>query len=270
MAYFELDGKKLYYEVHGQGEPIIMLNGVIMSTASWQMFVPAISKHNQLILLDFFDQGQSDKLVGESYTLARQVAALKGLYDHLGLKKASVVGTSYGGNTALKFASEYPDMVEKLIIFHATPKTSDWLQSIGKAWISSKDNPQNFYNTAIPVIYSPEFYNDNLEWMHQRERLLVENVFTNKDFMDAMERLTNSGNCHDVRDQLGQITAKTLVVSAEHDMLTPKEDQQFIVKNIKNAELVHLPDSGHASMYEKPTLYVSLILGFVNADFNGL
>ncbi|MCL2235028.1 MAG: alpha/beta hydrolase [Defluviitaleaceae bacterium] len=269
MATFELNGKNIYYETHGEGAPIVLLNGIMMSTPSWQMFVPPLSANNQLILMDFFDQGQSHKMVDEEYDQALQVAALKGLLDHLGLKKASLAGVSYGGNVALRFAVEHTEMVDKLVIFHAAPKTGAWLQDVGKGWILSMDSPENFYNTSIPVIYSPGFYNNNPEWVAVRKNFLTSHVFNNQDFLQAVARLTRSADNYDISDKLDKITAKALIIAADTDPLTPYADQKALAEGINGAELILLPNCGHASMYEKPTLFASLIAGFINTDFTG-
>jgi pimeloyl-ACP methyl ester carboxylesterase len=265
MTFFQLNGKKIHYEVHGEGAPIVLLNGIMMATMSWHMFIPALSAKNQLILMDFFDQGQSDKLTHEEYDQNLQVEALKGLLDHLGLTKASLAGVSYGGNIALKFAATYPDMVDRLVAFHVAPKTGAWLRDVGKSWILSIDNPENFYHTSIPVIYSPAFYNDNPEWVATRQNFLTNQIFTNKDFMQALARLTASANNYDITNELGNITAKTLIVAAEYDPLTPISDQKALQEGISGAELIFLPNCGHASMYEKPALFTTLILGFINS-----
>ncbi|MCL2169697.1 MAG: alpha/beta hydrolase [Defluviitaleaceae bacterium] len=270
MAFYEHNGKKIHYEVYGEGVPIVLLNGVMMSTLSWKMFIPALSKTNKLILMDYFDQGQSDKLSGVEYDQSLQVAAMKGLFEHLGLERVNLAGISYGGNVSLQFAAKHPEMVEKLMIFHAVPYTNDWLRAIGKSWIASIDDPHNFYNTAIPVIYSPEFYNNNTRWVEERKELLTTQVFTNMDFMEAVVRLTKSADNHDVRDVLGKITARTLIVAADPDPLTPAAEQKALKQAIPGAQWVLLPDCGHASMYEKPTLFVTLVLGFINSDFQGL
>jgi len=270
VAIYQHNGRKIYYEIHGEGRPMIVLNGIMMSTASWKMFVPALSAGNQLILMDFFDQGQSEKLTDVKYDHSLQVEALKGLLEHLGHEKINMIGVSYGGNTALKFAAEHPEMVERLIIFHAAPDTGSWLRAVGKSWAMSIDDPENFYNTAIPVIYSPEFYNNNPEWIAERKQLLTTQTFKDMDFMNAIVRLSESAEKYDIRDKLCQITARTMIVSAEYDLLTPPSEQKALKDGIKDAELVHLPGCGHASMYEKPTLFLSFVLGFVNSDFTGL
>ena len=90
----------------------------------------------------------------------------------------------------------------------------------------------------------------------------MENCFI---FQERMKRLVDSAETHDCRDNVHKIKCPTLVISSQYDFLTPLEEQEFLVKNIENASHIIIPNCGHASMYEKPLLFVSLVLGFVNA-----
>lgn len=265
MAYLNHDRGRIYYEVYGEGKPILILNGIMMSTGSWTNFVDALSANNKLILLDFFDQGQSDK-VEEDYTQEIQVDLILSLLDHLNIDKINIAGISYGGEVALQFAAKYSDRLDRLVLFNTTAKTSTWLRDIGRAWNLSKDDPLNYYLTTIPIIYSPKFYNENTDWMDNRKEFLVENIFSNKDFMDAMERLTISAEGYDVSDKLEKIKTETLIIAAENDFITPVDEQKLLSREIENSHLVILPSTGHASMYERPLLFASLILGFINVD----
>src|SRR5690554_2595670 len=137
MAYFDFQGKKIYYETHGEGKPLILLNGIMMSTKSWGIFVEAFSANNRLILLDFLDQGQSDK-VYEEYTQDLQVEVLYALIKELGYDKVNLLGISYGEEVALRFIANYEDKVERLVLFNTSHRTSPWLKDIGDAWNLSK------------------------------------------------------------------------------------------------------------------------------------
>lgn len=265
MAYLDFNGKKVYYEIHGIGKPIVLLNGIMMSTLSWAIFKDALSANNQLILVDFLDQGRSDKMEGIEYTQDIQVEVLKALFDELNLKKVNLVGISYGGEVALEFAVKYEEYIDRMALFNTTAKTSAWLRDIGVAWNRCAADPLGYYCTTIPVIYSPEFYDKKSEWMNGRKAFLTEKVFNQKSFMDSMVRLTESAEFHDVIDKLPNINVKTLIVSSEHDYITPMAEQKKLNELIKNSELVLLPGTGHASMYEKPVLFVTLVLGFINS-----
>lgn len=265
MAYFKFKDKNIYYEEYGEGKPFIILNGIMMSTKSWDMFIEPFSQNNKLILLDFLDQGKSDKHK-EKYSQDIQVEVLKELLNFLNIDKISMLGISYGGEVALNFATKYEDRLDRLVLFNTSYRTSPWLKDIGDAWNLSANDPMNYYLTTIPVIYSPKFYNENRTWMDNRKTLLTENVFNNKDFMDSMVRLTKSAENHDLTEKLKDISTKTLIVSSENDYVTPKEEQQVLHGYMKNSEYIIIPESGHASMYEKPALFISLTLGFINAS----
>jgi pimeloyl-ACP methyl ester carboxylesterase len=266
MSHFWINDKKVFYEDEGNGQPIILLNGIMMSTRSWAPFVETFKANNRLIRVDFFDQGQTDKLIGQSYTHQIQVDLLKALFDHLKLEQASIVGISYGGEIAIQFAIQHKPLVNRLVLFNTAAYTNPWLRDIGRAWMAAAKtrNGEAYYNTAIPVIYSPSFYESNQSWMQNRKKILVP-VFSNEVFLDQMERLTLSSESYDVRETIHTIEAETLIVSAEEDYLTPIDNQKYVAQRVPNSHWVKIPGAGHASMYEKPLLFSTLCLGFINA-----
>ena len=266
MAQLSFKGRNIYYDVIGEGKPILLLNGIMMSTKSWEPFVSSLSLNNQLIRLDFIDQGQSEKLENSAYTQDIQVEVIVTLLKELHLSKVNVVGISYGGEIAVLLSSLYPHLVDRLILFNTTPHTSPWLAEIGHSWINigKTRNGQNYYQATIPVIYSPSFYEKRLDWMKKREAILTP-IFSNPTFLDAMERLTNSAESYDARTLLENIVAPTLIVSGDEDFLTPLSDQKKLHQMIKGSYHVILPGVGHASMYEVPMLFTTLVLGFINA-----
>ena len=77
-----------------------------------------------------------------------------------------------------------------------------------------------------------------------------------------MQRLTDSSETYDLRGRLGEVQCPTLVVSCQEDYLTPLKEQEYLASHIKDCHHVILPNCGHASMYEQPTLFASLIAGF--------
>ncbi|KAF0226387.1 MAG: alpha/beta hydrolase superfamily protein [Erysipelotrichaceae bacterium] len=253
----------VYYETYGTGKPILILNGIMMSTLSWKPFIEAFSKDNCLILIDLLDQGKSSKLDGLTYNQDIQVDMLAHFIKAQAFIDLAVFGISYGGEVAIKLTIAYPQLVERLLLFNTTSHTSSWLQEIGYAWNKAASDPAAYYSTTIPVIYSQKFYEKHIEWMNRRKEMLL-TVFANPVFIQAMIRLTNSANDLDERAHLKEIKCPTLVVGCEQDIITPFANQQFIAKEIPQAQLVYVPDSGHALMYEKPILFSSLVLGFTN------
>lgn len=262
---FTFCGKQIYYESYGQGAPLLILNGIFMSAASWASFVPSFSQNNRLLLLDMLDQGRSAKM-NEEYTQDIQVDLVLAFLDYLQLEKVRLCGISYGGEVAMKVAARCPERVEKLILSNTTAYTSPWLRDIGKSWeyaFQSYDGHQ-FFKTCIPIIYAPRFYEENYAWASAREDLFVK-YFDNAVY-DAFARLTRSAQTHDARADLQRITANTLVISSEFDFITPSFLQNELAAAISHAEQVTIPDAGHALMYEKPAAFTALVLGFINSD----
>lgn len=265
MSIFKYDNKEVYYQLDGESNlpKLMILNGIMMSTKSWQPFIKNLTYHFQIIRVDFFDQGNSTKLPNKSYTQDLQVELIKALLDELNIKKINLVGISYGGEVALTFACKYQDYLKRLALFNSSAYTNPLLKDIGRSWIKAGKTRDGelYYKTTIPIIYSASYYEKKLDWMKNREKQLVP-VFSNPEFLDAMERLTLSAESYDVRSDLDKLEVETLVITAEEDFLTPKKEQEYLVKKIKNSNWITIPGVGHASMYENPMLFMSLITGF--------
>lgn len=265
MSIFKINGREIFYQLDGDSnKPVLaILNGIMMSTKSWIPFINTFKQNFQVLRMDFFDQGQSTKLPGVKYTHDLQIDVLKDLFDHLKIEKVNIVGISYGGNAALAFACKYQEYVNRLMLFNSTAYTTSWLKDIGDGWnlAGRTRNGELYYKIAIPVIYSEKYYEEKIEWMRAREEVLKP-IFSNPEFLDAMERLTISAEPYDVREKLNNLTVPVMIISAEQDTLTPVKDQEYLSKNIKNSHWIKLPGVGHASMYENPLIFTSLITGF--------
>ena len=265
MPHTNYHGKKIYYEVHGEGEPLVILNGIMMSTLSWSMFLPELIKGNQMILLDFFDQGQSDRMT-YSYKQDLQVGVVKAVVDELKLDNINLLGISYGGEVALQFTIKYGHFIQKLLLFNTTAWTNPWLFHIGEGWkqVAKSNDGELFYNVTIPIIYSPSFYTQHETEMNARREFL-KGVF-NTSFLAAVVRLIESAEGYDIRDQLSYIEAETLIVGSNFDFVTPAPDQQEIHKGIPHSTYLEIKDCGHASMYEKPREFLSILKGYLSVE----
>ncbi len=270
MSTLNYKNYSIFYQIDNPNSdntiPIILLNGIMMSAASWDIFKDAFSENNTLIRFDMIDQGLSSKSQ-ENYTQEIQVDILHELMNHLNIDKANIVGISYGASVALQFAIKHQDKVNKLVIANGVAKTSKWLKAIGDGWIQvgKKRDGEAYYNITIPYIYSPMFYEKSIEWMEERKKILIP-LFSNPDFLDSMERLTISAETHDTTKELHSIKRNTLIISSEYDFLTPTYEQDYLHKNIAHSQLHMIYNCGHASMYEVPELFTELILDFCKGD----
>ena len=269
MAELIFQGKPVHYEVHGsQGAPIVLLNGIMMSTASWKPFIQAMTRHNTLVLVDFFDQGQSARMT-EPYDHSIQVALLDAVLTEvaaqLSCQQFTIMGISYGGEIAIQYALAHPERTGRLVLANTCGRTSSWLKKIGDGWneVAKAGSGYAYYLTTIPVIYSTKFFEEHAAWMEGREAFLTE-YFARDDVRQALIRLTDSSVTYNVVDRLHEITCPTLIISSSEDVLVPPTEQQLLHEKIKGSTYVTINGSGHASMYEVPEAFAALTLGFAN------
>ncbi|MBC2581931.1 alpha/beta fold hydrolase [Clostridium sp. DJ247] len=265
-----INGKSIYYETHGEGEPLVLLNGIMMSTVSWNSFIKAFSQNYKLFLIDFIDMGQSDK-ADYNYNQDVHVETLKGIFHKLGFEKVNMVGVSYGGEVAIQFAIKYGEMLNSLILANTTSYTFSALKDIGEAWdrAAASYDGSVFFNATMPYIYSSEFYEANIKWLKDREKLFQK--LLTPQWYEGFRRLNASSLSYDARKELNKIKVPTLVVGAEYDSLLPVRYQEEIHEKIENSTMVVIKGAGHASMYEKPYEFSTLVLGFLssyNQEFN--
>ena len=275
MAELFFEGKKVHYEIHGNGgEPVVLLNGIMMSTASWKPFIECMTKHNTLVLVDFFDQGQSERMT-ESYDHSIQVALLDAVLEEVSAQiwyeKFAIMGISYGGEVAIQYALQHPARVRRLVLANTCGRTSSWLKKIGDGWneVAKGGNGYSYYLTTIPVIYSTKFYEDRAAWMDGREAFLTQH-FSKPEVLQALIRLTDSSVTYNVVDRLHEISCPTLIISSSEDVLVPPTEQQLLHEKIKGSVYVTVNGSGHASMYEAPEAFATLTLGFANLPDSGI
>lgn len=263
MSYIEVGGHKAYYECHGEGErTLVILNGIMMSSVSWQPFLGMLTKHVKVVLIDFFDQGKSD-FMSQTYTQTLQVELVESLLSTLSHRDVTLMGISYGGEIAMQVATRAPELMKRLVLANTTSYTDPQLKAIGEAWINAAKtyDGRQFFKATIPPIYSSGFYSRKLDWLNAREDLFVK--LFDKRWYEGFIRLVISAESHDVRQSLKRIKLPTLVIGADEDMITPLSCQEALVKEIDASNFLVIKACGHAAMYEKPSEFFAAVLGFI-------
>jgi 3-oxoadipate enol-lactonase len=261
---FQYQGKQIYYESHGLGKPLLLLNGIMMTCASWAPFLKAFTESGtQVILLDLMDQGQTS-VFEEGYDIADQASLCAALLDHMGIEKADVLGTSYGGTVALTLALNYPDKVNSLLLAATRAWTDPLFRDMCESWIHALATSQAFYTATIPLFYGATFQVNSREWMADRRKLLEETVFTDPDFLSRMKRLIISIQEFDLRDQLHHIACPCLLLTADEDLVMMPWEQERIAQAMPNCELMTLRKTGHVLFQERPALFISIVMGWVH------
>ncbi|HNR24355.1 MAG TPA: alpha/beta hydrolase [Candidatus Bipolaricaulis anaerobius] len=264
MATFRAkDGLELYYEEHGQGDPVVLLGGIMMSAASWALHVPVFARHVHLILLDLRDQGRSGKMDRE-YRLDVHVPDVVGLLDELDIPAAHLIGLSYGGQVALRVALAHPDRLLTLILANANHYIPNHLAAIGRAWevAAQLNDGERFFELAIPFIYSADFYAKYLNALRQRQAMFKSAL--TKEWFEAFQRLCRSTNGFSVStEQLAQLRMPTLLLGAEDDMITPVRLMEEMYRAIPGCEFITLPRAGHGAFLERAGEFLTTVVGFL-------
>ena len=121
MPNMSIDNNQFYYEVHGEGEPLILIHGLGSSTRDWELQVPTFARTFQVIPLDLRGHGRSVKSAGP-YSMIMFAEDTAQLIKGLGVGPAHILGISLGGMVAFQLAIDHPDLIRSLIIVNSTPE----------------------------------------------------------------------------------------------------------------------------------------------------
>jgi 3-oxoadipate enol-lactonase len=248
----------IHHEVAGEGEPLFLLNGIMMTTATWVQTTRALAPHFRCVLHDFRGQLRSAKPPGP-YSLAMHVDDLARLMDELRIDGAHLVGTSYGGEVGMMFAAAHPDRVRSLSVIASVCRPDDTLREGVIRWAeTARRAPERLWDLALPYNYSPRFIEANpafIEAGRQRVSSLP------PDWFRALADLCEAFNTLDV--DLAAIRCPTLVVCGSEDALKPPRFSREIAAGIEGAELVIIEGAGHAVVIEKPDAVNEVLLRFL-------
>lgn len=266
MSYCEIDGVNLFYEVRGNEHAkntVLFLNGVMASTNSWYGLSRIFEELGfKVVLHDFKGQLKSDKPLGE-YTFHEHARETLRLLEHLNIKNAHLIGTSYGGEVGMKFAALYPEATLSLSIIDSVSETDPIMEYLIDTWISAAESGdgEKFFNVLVPSLYSTDFIEKNREFLKDRARA-TKNI--NPEYFAGQVSLYHTfKNDVYMTDILKLIKAPTLVICGEEDVLKRPSFSRILHENIKDSEYVLLPGCGHVAIFERPNELNSLLLGFI-------
>ncbi len=148
MPTASVNGAEIYYEVHGEGAPLILSHTGMSDVSSWANNIDTLSQHCKVVTYDRRDCGRSTSPEGTS-SAETWVADLKGLMDHLGIEKAVIGGVSYGSLITLEFLLAHPDMAEGGIIVSGT---TQGFAGGGSYSVAFPDRSADLGSIGVPVL----------------------------------------------------------------------------------------------------------------------
>jgi pimeloyl-ACP methyl ester carboxylesterase len=259
------NGQELYYEVHGEGQPLVLVMGIGYDSSLWKLQqVPALSKRFRVVIFDNRDAGRSSK-AAQQYSIGDMADDVAGLLDGLDIPHAHLLGLSMGGMIGQEFALRYPDRLDRLVLsgVGAAPARSAFDPIRTWSWVRSHDGTGEAFGAQQFVwLFSSSFLRNDAA-VKQTLALLASNPTPMTP--EAYTRQATAYLQHDVLDRLGGIQVPTLVVGGEQDLLTPPWILQEVAMAIPGAELRIFRGDGssHLLPLERPAEFNQLVTNFL-------
>ena len=252
--YVDVNDIKVYYEIYGEGEPLLLLHGNSGSIENFIYQIPELSKHFKVIAVDSRAQGRTSDSEQE-ITYALMASDMSELIDKLNLGRVNVVGWSDGGNIGLELAFAYPEKVLKVVTFGANYTYENWMAPPDSIVMDPSDpliiktsDMMKKYNTAIERL-SPD-----------KQRLPI----IKKKLEDLMGKNPNF-----TLVQLKTINVPFLIVVGDHDVINL--DQTIaLFTNLPKAQLFIVPHASHIVPAENPDLINSEVLRFLKTPYTDI
>ena len=254
-GYAQVNGLKMYYEVHGSGKPLVLLHGAFNSiNTAFSQLIPALSKNRQIIAVELQGHGRTNDIDRpfSFETMADDVAAL---LKWLKTDSADVFGYSMGGGVAQQLAIRHPSLVRRLILTSTVYKYEGWTKETRS--ILPMLTPEMFEPTPIKSEYD-KLAPDPKHW---------------KDFINKMKKFVTTSYDFGA-DKIKAIKSPTLIIAADGDGVSPEHAvEMYRLRGggymidfgpIPAAQLALFPGTSHISVMMQTDWLVSMINPFLD------
>ncbi len=261
MPTLTANGIAIYYEIHGPADApaLVLNNGILMNAAgSWIFQTAALARRYRVVQYDCRGQGQSE-LPDGPYTMAQHADDLAALLDALGIGRAHIAGISYGGEVVQAFALAYGDRARSLILADTVSEVGPELRITVESWLAEahRSDPDAFFAATAPWNFSPAFIAANPKLLADARKR-----YTLLEY-PAVARLCECFLDVDFTGRLHEITAPTCIIVGERDILKGPAYAEILRRGLPHAEYHLLAGAGHASCWERPAEFNTVVLGFL-------
>ncbi len=264
MPKIKVNDIEIYYEIHGEGFPIVMIHGFSANLDWWpQSLINELSKTFKVILFDNRGAGRTDKPDME-YSIRLFADDTAGLMDALNIKNAFIIGLSMGGMIAQDLTLNYPEKVEKLILCGTSCGGSKSTLPSGetmKILMRDRDviTQEDVIREWIPILFSKDFLMNNSEYIEYFvQRALIAPIPPyNYRLQNKAIFQFNTGR------KLKEIKTPTLVLHGKKDIMLPPENAETISKLIPDTKLHIFDEIGHLIFSEKPKEVLTIVMDFL-------
>ncbi len=260
MPISKANGINLYYEMHGEGHPLVLIAGFGCDTRFWDLIIQQLAAHFQVLIFDNRGIGQSD-CPDEEYSLENMADDTIALMNELGIKKPFLLGHSMGGCIAQIIARRQTDL-NKLILCNSLVKFDQHGTFVEKTLLNLRKDqlsPRRLVETAIPWFFSRDYFNDTdrveafIQW-----RIAQPNPQTTIGFARQLNALL----AFDSKKWCNQIRVPTMIIHGEEDIVCPRDSME-LAHQIPGAKLVVFSRMGHVPLIEEPDESAKAIIDFL-------
>ncbi len=254
---------EMYYQIHGQGEPLMMIMGLGGHTLDWGWILPLeLEKRYRVIMFDNRGAGRSQQPPGP-YSIAQMASDTSGLMDRLGVERGHIFGVSMGGMIAQQLAFDQPTRVMKLVLGCTSPGGRD--QILAPTEIQQYLEPRkdlDLYDAlwwAAPAGMPPEFIRAHPEIVVRKNRANMQYPCS----LEAYEAQLAAYRRFSAEGRLFAIRAPTLVLAGSRDVLIPPENSRIIAEQIPAASHREINGAGHLFWISHPAETLSILSEFL-------
>lgn len=259
MPTADCNGQTLYYEEHGEGEPLLCAMGLSANTLAWALQVQAFAGQHRTVIFDNRDVGQSSMADGD-YEITDMAADTLALADHLGLDSFHLLGYSMGGAIAQEVALAAPERVSSLTLAVTFASGGAWARKLSEVWGARrlKQSWEEFVDELLLLNVSEAFFENQEAIEYLRGMMLAD---PNPQPAEAFVRQLSASGRHDAA--VDRITAPTHVIGGEQDILVPVWKSKELAERIPGAKLTVIDGSPHGANLERAEEFNQLVLDFL-------
>jgi pimeloyl-ACP methyl ester carboxylesterase len=255
------DGARIHYEIHGAGDPVLLIMGLGSNAYGWHRTIPWLSEHYRVIAFDNRGTGRSDVPAG-AYSIAQMTADAAAVLDAAGERTAHVCGASLGGMIAQGLAAAHPERLRSLVLICTTPGGAHSVrpsQEVTEGLVRGGEDPAAVYRRNAWFLYGEDTR------QHHPERIEEDLVYRGKIPTQSTGYFgqLRAAMGHDMWDVLPAISVPTLVVHGDADLLVPTANGRLLAERIPGARLVLVPGAGHMLQADGNDVVRDAVLDFL-------
>ncbi|GIU80966.1 MAG: alpha/beta hydrolase [Acidobacteria bacterium] len=269
--FVEVDGIKIHYQQFGENhsQTILLIHGYGSSTLVWKTVAPMLAEKGfNVIAIDMVGFGFSEKPSWFEYTIESQARMIVRFMNRLGIGKATVVGSSYGGAVAASLALDYPERVEKLVLVgtvcnneplsHPLMKIAQ-VPMLGEIATAILLDAKPFIKHRMRTSIAPA--NHDLITAERVNRIRI--PLKSKDAHTATLATARKWNAERIQQDAHLIPHPTLIIWGEDDKVVNIRNAYKLYDSILHSKLVIFKNCGHIPQEEKPVDFTEVVASFI-------